>query len=643
VRPKDSVVNQQRRTRRARSVRGRALLLSRLVRRDIRHHLAQAILLVVAIAVATATLTMALALNGVTSHPYAATRAATKGPDVVAYLTSAAQAKSLIHASGVAASSGPYPVASATIRFGGRSADVFAEGRAVAPAAVDRPELTGGRWVRPGGVVIERTFADALGVSPGDRVTLNGKSFTVAGIAVTAAQPPYPNLCYPSHPPLSGGLEVTAYACSSLKIASGNQGDIGVIWTTEADAIGLTSKANPLTMYALNLKLANPNDAQAFVDQHYELERPELESNANPGPPDFTSWQEVASADALLVQDAQSVLKPGALLLALLAIASVAVLVGRRLAQYARRVGLLKAVGATPGLVAAAFLAENLALALVAAVAGLAAGWLASPLLTSPGAALIGTAGAAAISPGTIAEVLGVAIAIALAAALAPAVRAARSSTVGAMNDAARGPRRRGAVIRISNRLPIPAMFGLRLVARRPRRAVLSAANIAVTVTGIVAVIAFHADVDNKLSAASAVTAPGLFDPVVNRDEQMLTVITIMLVTLAVLNALFTTWASVLDARRSSALMRALGARDRQVSSGLVVAQLLSALPGAIAGIPLGLGLFRSAVTGGALPPPLWLVTTVIGTLAVMAALAIVPARIGSMQPIAEALQSEAA
>jgi hypothetical protein len=158
-------------------------LLSRLVRRDIRNHLAQAILLVVAIAVATATLTMALALNGVTSHPYAETHAATKGPDVVAYLTSASQAKSLIQASGVTASSGPYPVASATIHFDGRYAGVFAEGRDAASAAVDQPELTAGGWVRPGGIVLERAFADALGVSVGDRVTLNDTSFTVAGIA----------------------------------------------------------------------------------------------------------------------------------------------------------------------------------------------------------------------------------------------------------------------------------------------------------------------------------------------------------------------------------------------------------------------------------------------------------------------------
>lgn len=620
------------------SVRGRALLLSRLVRRDIRNHLAQAMLLVIAIAVSAATLTMALALNGVTSHPYAETRAATKGPDVIAYLTSAAEAKPLLHAAGVAASSGPYPVASATIRFDGRYASVFAEGRDPAAAAVEQPALTAGSWVRTGGIVVERTFADALGVSAGDRVTLNGKTFTVAGIAVTAAQPPYPNLCYSSLLTLTGGYTVTPNACPSINTPAGSWRDIGVIWTTEADAIGLTSKANPLTQYALNLKLASPNDAPAFVARWFER-------TAGPNGPGeyFVSWQQVASTNALLVDDGRDVLKPGALLLALLAIASVAVLVGRRLSQYARRVGLLKAVGATPSLVASTFLIENLALAVFAAIVGLVAGWLASPLLTNPGAALIGTPGAPSISPTAILEVLGVAIAITLAATLVPAVRAARGSTVDAINDAARQPLRRGTLIRLSRKLPIPALFGLRLVARRPRRALLTAANVAVTVTGIVAVISFHAAVHSNFSAASALTVGGLSDPVVNRDEQVLTVITVMLVALAVLNAVFTTWATVLDARRSSALMRALGARESQVSAGLVVAQVLSALPGAIVGIPLGIALFRTAVAGGVLPPPLWLAATVIGTLVVMAVLTIIPARISSLQSIVGALQSEAA
>ena len=649
---------------------GKALLVYRLAVRDLRHHAAQAVLLVVAIAAATATLTIALSMNGVTSQPYSATRAATNGPDVVAYLTSAAQAKPLVHASGVVSSSGPYPVAAALIRFDGRTAGVFAQGRGQAPAAVDQPHLTAGRWVRPGGVVLERTFAEALGAGVGDVVTLNGQRFTVAGIAVTAAQPPYPNLCY-----------FTASSCPLSFVVEGhNWRNVGVIWMTEAGARGLTSKANPLTTYALNLKLTNPADADAFADQRFVPPprgggapgfqptytgpmfstwdgiaaarfAPPPGPSSSPGfqapdlGPQFSTWDGIAAADALLVQDAQSVLEPGALLLALIAIASVTVLVGRRLSEYARRVGLLKAVGSTPGMVAAMFLAENLVLALLAAVIGIAAGALAAPLLTNPGAALVGAPGAPSLTAGTAVEVVGLALVVALAATLAPAIRAARTSTVAAINDVARPPRRRGALIKISAGLPVPVLFGLRLVARRPRRALLSAANVAVTVAGIVVVLSFHATVNSRLAAAASesLTAGGLSDPVVTRDEQMLTVVTIMLLVLAALNAIFTTWATVIDARRATALLRALGAQVPQVGSGLVVAQVLSALPGAIAGVPLGLALFDVLVKNASLPPAPWLAGAVLGALLVMAALTVIPARMGARQPVVEVLQAEAA
>jgi hypothetical protein len=43
---------------------------------------------------------------------------------------------------------------------------------------------------------VEREFADALGASVGDHLTINGHQFTVDGIAVTAATAPYPNICY---------------------------------------------------------------------------------------------------------------------------------------------------------------------------------------------------------------------------------------------------------------------------------------------------------------------------------------------------------------------------------------------------------------------------------------------------------------
>ena len=62
----------------------RIRLVARLAARDLRQRPAQALLLLLAITAATTTLTLGLALNGVTSHPYQQTRAATNGPDVVA-------------------------------------------------------------------------------------------------------------------------------------------------------------------------------------------------------------------------------------------------------------------------------------------------------------------------------------------------------------------------------------------------------------------------------------------------------------------------------------------------------------------------------------------------------------------------------
>jgi len=62
-----------------------------------------------------------------------------------------------------------------------------------------------------------------------------------------------------------------------------------------------------------------------------------------------------------------------------LAIASVAVLVGVRMVEQAKRAGLLKAVGGTTRLVAAVLLAENLLPAVAATVTGLIVGWFAAP------------------------------------------------------------------------------------------------------------------------------------------------------------------------------------------------------------------------------------------------------------------------
>jgi putative ABC transport system permease protein len=455
-------------------------------------------------------------------------------------------------------------------------------------------------------VVVERSFAEAANLRLGQAITLNGHPFQVVGFAVTAAFHGFPG--------------------------------VSLIWATEAAARSLATKADPLS-YISNLKLsdASPRAVNAFVNAY---------GARNGGPADATTpfltpWTAVAYTDASFLRTDQAFLFTGTVLLGLLALASVAVLVGGRLAEGTRRVGLLKATGGTPGLVAATFLAENLFLALVAAFAGLLAGWRAAPLLSKPEADLVGTPGAPPLTLVMVLVALAVSLAVALASTLVPAIRAARMSTVSALADAPRLPRRRDSLIRLSRKLPVPALFGLRLVARRPRRAIFSAASIAVAVMGLVAALAIHAAVDIKFSHFGR--SGGLVDPDVPRAEQVLTAITISLVVLAALTVIFAALATVLDSRRASAVTLALGATPQQVRAGLIMAQIIPALPGAILGLPLGLGLFKVAGRGlSGLPPVLWLVAAVLGTVVVVAALTSIPARIGLRRPIAEMLQAEA-
>jgi ABC-type lipoprotein release transport system permease subunit len=124
----------------------------------------------------------------------------------------------------------------------------------------------------------------------------------------------------------------------------------------------------------------------------------------------------------------------------------------------------------------------------------------------------------------------------------------------------------------------------------------------------------------------------------------VLLLITITLVTLAAVNAIFITWATALDARRSSALARALGATPEQVSAGLSAAQVLPALAGAALGIPAGIALFASFSDTDTIAPPPWqLLAVVPGTVLVIAALTAIPARLSAHRPAGEILQAELA
>ena len=602
---------------------GKLLLVWRLAAKDLRHNALEAVLLLLAVAAAATTLTLGLALHGVTNAPYARTRAATHGPDVVASVfpggpnapgpAKVGELRPLEHAKGVVAASGPFPVTWVVLR-GRSSAGAEVEGRSTAPVAVDQPKLTAGSWVRPGGVVLEAGFASALDLHVGDQLRLAGVPLRVVGTAVTAAVTSYGKLCY--------------IGCDDRNVSYGQP---GFVWTTTADAARVAHVAKEPIAYFLNLKLADPAQAAGFANRFDA-------STANaPSAPYLVSWQDIANEDAKVIGNVQLVLFTGSWLLVLLALASVAVLVGGRMAEQSRRVGLVKAVGGTPTFVAMVLVLEHMLVGVGAAAVGLLLGWLVAPTLDGPGAGMLGSAGAPALGPAGIGLVLALAVAVAVAATFVPTLRAARTTTVRLLDDAARTPRRRPMVLKVSAHLPASLLVGVRLAVRRPRRLLLAVFSVAVTASGIMAVLVVHA------TNAARGLAPN--DPQDLRLDQVTALLSVMLVVLAAVNALFIAWATILDTRHAAALVRALGATPGQVTVGISVAQLVPALAGALLGIPGGLGIFDVAKKGGSavIPAAGWIALMVLGTVLAVAVLAAIPARVGTRRSVAEVLQAEAA
>ena len=227
-------------------------------------------------------------------------------------------------------------------------------------------------------------------------------------------------------------------------------------------------------------------------------------------------------------------------------------------------------------------------------------------------------------------------------ASLVPAVRAARTSTVRALADSVRTPKRNGWLIAFSTRLPVPLLIAVRMMARRLRRTLLSLLSVFVTVSGLVAVLIAH----ERLNTAQFAGTSGLVNPRTMGADHVLLFVTVMLIALAAVNAVFITRAIAQDARHASAVTRALGATPEQVTAGLSGAQTLPALIGALLGLPGGIGLYdsvRHGVTAAPPPAPLVLVAVVVGAVVVEAVLTAIPARFAARRPIAPILQAESA
>src|SRR5918994_1023730 len=185
------------------------------------------------------------------------------------------------------------------------------------------------REATAGADVVAAAFADALGVRAGDRITLNGRSFQVIGLAVTAAVAPYPSMsptgtaenplqyCVPYPDPCDQRSETGGDPSPEL-LAAWRRIDAehpGLVWLTQSDARSLAPQAESLS-YVFNLKLDDPAQASAFVNTYLPSGRsPEVISADGPS---LQSWQQIRDQIAAdLERNEQQVLLIGSRLLTL--------------------------------------------------------------------------------------------------------------------------------------------------------------------------------------------------------------------------------------------------------------------------------------------------------------------------------------
>lgn len=181
-------------------------------------------------------------------------------------------------------------------------------------------------------------------------------------------------------------------------------------------------------------------------------------------------------------------------------------------------------------------------------------------------------------------------------------------------------------------------MLGMRIAGRRPRRALLCVVSIATTVTAIVAVLIAHSRINQDAGPST-----GLPNPATTRLDQILLIITVMLSLLAAVNAVFITWSTITDTRRSSAIARALGVTPNQRAAAISTAQVIPAFLGALLGVPAGI-LLVLVVSGIATTtyPPRWILGAVVPiATATVAAMTALPARRAARTPVAATLRTD--
>ena len=594
-----------------------SLLYANLAAAGLRRRRLETVLTILVVAAAAAALTVALGVGRVADRPWERTFEATNGPHVTAMsIDVGADLSRLESRLEVVDSTGVRPVAISSFRLEGHTYGLRLIGSDGDPR-VARPLLRKGARAGSGEVVLERSFAELLGLLVGDRLQTPNRPLRVSGIAVVSMGEGYPA----SQPGLAFAPVATIASVAPDRSRWGS---------------------------LLGLRLADPKTSREFVvsarGPGYQLE----------------DWQATRAQAIDASRTAQVILSIFAALLLLAGGAVLATLVGGRVLAQVRQIGLLKAAGMTPGQVTRLVLVEQLGPAVVGCVLGIVGGMVATPLFVSGSASLLGASETPPLDALDAALIVGVVLASVAAFTYGPGRQIGRR-TVGSLlaGTAPRRARSRLAGWAERSGASLPLVLGARDAFARPARAVLTALSLALTVAALVCTLAMEASLDvastgppptPPVGAGIGLTGPDPVDDDAGEGARLRPIVygldaVLLLVTLA--NLLATILLSLRERVRNLGLLKAVGLTPNQVTATFLTSQAAVAAAAALAGLPLGLVLFRGAIelTGSAdeFAYPSLLSLGLLAPAAVVVVLAIAAplARRAAAQSVTDALRYE--
>ncbi|WP_327405734.1 FtsX-like permease family protein [Streptomyces sp. NBC_01288] len=367
-----------------------------------------------------------------------------------ARMTTAAQLADSAKALGVTATSGPFPTATVTPGFDGQSgAPLSVAGRSTPGGEIDKMTMTKGRWVKSPGEIV-------LSADTGPEGRLGRKL-------------EFPDL------PGSPTLTVVGVARSVSRTADA--------WVLPSQIAELTLSGK-VTGYQMLYRFTHA-DTSARMSRDREAITATTPANSLTGAQSWLGVKKVATRETALFVPFLVAFGVLGLVMSVLIVGNV---VAGAVATGRRRIGILKAVGCTPGQVVRACAGQALIPAAVGAALGTAAGHLLAAPVLSDTADAYGTAGLGVelwVDVAVIGGVLGLVTLTACASAWrAGRLRAVDALAVGRTPGVGRWRR----TARLAARLPVSRAVGLGLARpfARPARAV---AMVVAVLFGVAAVI----------------------------------------------------------------------------------------------------------------------------------------------------------